>query len=279
MEGRIGDTKLLHKITKKWFYGVLIGLLLIVFVLRCGLMNNQIEESQLSSPIAFELSDTRKPLEAGVPPDVQSPQASSRVVSADIIASSLFYQRNFSHEVQNSLQTWHFMEHIIDCSQGLPNAVEAIREAGFAWDTLMNSIENEEIGDENRNMLKPKDNQCPYFLNKMNATEFGDKGYTLRIPCGLIQGSSITVIGIPNGLLGNFQIDLIGEPLSEDPTPPIVLDYSVRLNGDMVTADPVIVQNTWTAASGWGDKERCPPVVPGNNKKGTSTSLSFFLST
>ncbi|KAF5958550.1 hypothetical protein HYC85_005775 [Camellia sinensis] len=79
------------------------------------------------------------------------------------------------------------------------------------------------------------------------------------------QGSAITIIGLPN-VLGNFQIDLMGEPLPEEPNPPLVLQYGVRLNGDKVTEDPVIVQNTWTAAHGWGEEERCPSAVLGNKK-------------
>ncbi|KAI7981085.1 Beta-1,3-galactosyltransferase GALT1 [Camellia lanceoleosa] len=101
----------------------------------------------------------------------------------------------------------------------------------------------------------------------MNATGLDDGGFKLQVPCGLTQGSSITIIGIPNGLLGNFRIDLTGEPLPGEPDPPIILHYNVRLHGDKITEDPVIVQNTWTVAHDWGEEERCPSPDPGKVKK------------
>lgn len=128
------------------------------------------------------------------------------------------------------------------------------------------------VEDEKRDMNKSsggkkKEKQCPHFLSKMNATELNDTGYKLKVPCGLTQGSSVTFIGIPNGLLGNFRVDLTGEPLPGEPDPPVILHYNVRLHGDKITEDPVIVQNTWTIAHDWGDEERCPNPEPDKNKK------------
>ncbi|KAG8076366.1 hypothetical protein GUJ93_ZPchr0006g45695, partial [Zizania palustris] len=74
------------------------------------------------------------------------------------------------------------------------------------------------------------------------------------------EGSSITIIGTPGGLLGNFKIELTGATVPGEPDPPIVLHYNVRLLGDKLTEDPVIVQNTWTIADDWGSEDRCPPL-------------------
>ncbi|KAA8529420.1 hypothetical protein F0562_033781 [Nyssa sinensis] len=87
---------------------------------------------------------------------------------------------------------------------GLPNAVEAIKEAGLAWNSLMTSVE-------------------------MERNESSSKR---------------------------------GEP-----DPPIILHYNVRLHGDKITEDAVIVQNTWTLARDWGEEERCPSPDPDKNKK------------
>ncbi|KAI3948871.1 hypothetical protein MKX01_022285 [Papaver californicum] len=70
---------------------------------------------------------------------------------------------------------------------------------------------------------------------------------------GLVQGSYVTIIGIPSGITGNFWIDLTGSPLPWEPDPPVVLHFNVRLHGDKITDDPVIVQNTWTLAHDWVD--------------------------
>ncbi|XP_042482961.1 beta-1,3-galactosyltransferase GALT1-like isoform X1 [Macadamia integrifolia] len=252
---------------KKWSGGVLIVSLFVLLVLRYGVMKDPLGES-----LRFYTFSTNKssPLEwvHAVPPAVQNPEDASQVVSAARLVTNLFTQRNFSSEEQRCLQTWTRMNYLINYTEGLPNAVGAVKEAGMAWDSLMASIEEERLGSMNDSShQKTKEKQCPYFLNIMNATEPGDNGYKLQIPCGLIQGSSITIIATPNGLLGNFRIELTGAPLPGEPEPPIVLHYNVRIHGDKITEDPVIVQNTWTVDHDWGDEERCPSPIPDNNKK------------
>ncbi|KAF2299466.1 hypothetical protein GH714_032048 [Hevea brasiliensis] len=210
---------------KRCLCGVLAGSLFMLIVLRLGVMKNPFGEGTLTSPISVNISNPLEWINPGAPPAFRSPESASQVISTATLLSSLFIDRNFSHEVESSLLTWNRMRHLVNYSQGLPNAMEAIREAQVAWESLMESFKKGEQGDANG--LKEK--QCPYFLNKMNTTEFGKDGYKLRIPCGLIQGSAITIIGIPNGLLGSFQFDLSGESLPGEPEPPIILHYNVRL--------------------------------------------------
>ncbi|KAF2298855.1 hypothetical protein GH714_028343 [Hevea brasiliensis] len=183
-----------------------------LLILRFALMKNPIGESYLMN--AF--SNASNPLEwvqATLPPAYKNPENSTQVISNDAIVFSLFAQRNISNEEQESLHTWNLLKHLIDQAQFLPNGVEAIKEAGNAWNSLMASIEEERRG-------------------------------------------------IPNGLLGNFRIDLTGEALPGEPDPPIILHYNVRLHGDKITEDPVIVQNTWTVAHDWGEEARCPSPTP-----------------
>lgn len=238
-----------------------------LLVLRYGLIRNYIGERYLLS----SFSNTSNPLEwvhPAVPPAVQNPDNSNRVISTETIVYSLFSPRNISIAEQNALQTWSLLKHLIDHAQVLPNGVDAIKEAGSAWNSLMASVEAEKQGYSNESSdRRAKEKQCPHFLNRINASEHDKSGYKLRLPCGLTQGSSITIIGIPDGLLGNFRIDLTGEALPGEPDPPIILHYNVRLQGDKITEDPVIVQNTWTAAHDWGEEERCPSPTPEQNKK------------
>ncbi|KAJ6899886.1 beta-1,3-galactosyltransferase GALT1-like [Populus alba x Populus x berolinensis] len=252
---------------KKWYGGVLVASLFMLLILRYGLLKNPIGGNILLNPS----SNASKPLEwvhPALPPAVQNPETSSQVFSTDTIVSSLFAQRNISNEEQKSLQTWNLLKHLIDHAQVLANGVEAIKEAGNAWSSLMASAEEERLSYTNESSSrKVKEKQCPHFLNKMNATELDNSGYKLWLPCGLTQGSSITIISIPDGLLGNFRIDLTGEALPGEPDPPIILHYNVRLHGDKITEDPVIVQNTWNAAHDWGEEERCPSPSPEKNKK------------
>lgn len=251
---------------KKWSGGVLIGSLFMLLILRYGMMKNPIGETVISPTFTFNTSN-KNPLEWLQPvvlPSVQHSEAHNQVISSDTLVYSLFFERNISDELQSSLQTWNHMKNLVNHSQALPNALEAIQEAGVAWESVIEAIHKQQDNDKVESSPQ-KSKQCPYFLNKMNATELGENGYKLRIPCGLVQGSSITIIGIPTGLLGNFRIDLVGDSVPGEPDPPILLHYNVRLSGDKITEDPVIVQNTWTASRDWGEEERCPSA--GNGKK------------
>ncbi|XP_039125602.1 beta-1,3-galactosyltransferase GALT1 isoform X2 [Dioscorea cayenensis subsp. rotundata] len=177
--------------------------------------------------------------------------------------------RNFSQGELLALQTWNHFEHLITHAQGLPHAIEAIKEAGAAWKKLMVSVEDESLSASGNGSAhqKAKEKQCPYSIKRMNVSEFDNGSFKFNIPCGLVQGSSVTFIGTPDGLLGNFRIDLTGTTVPGEPDPPVVLHYNVRLHGDKITEDPVIVQNTWTAGNDWGPEERCPSPDPKGIKK------------
>ncbi|XP_052186141.1 beta-1,3-galactosyltransferase GALT1-like [Diospyros lotus] len=240
--------------------------LFMLLILRYGVMKNPVSD-YLTSPYPYNTTNPLEWITSGAPPVVQNPENSTKVLSVDTIISSLFSQRNISNEEQQSLETWNHLKHLIGNGQVLPNAAEAIKEAGIAWNNLMASVEEEKLSYGNTSSHKRgKEKQCPHFLTKINATGL-DSGFRLQVPCGLTQGSSITIIGIPSGLLGNFRIDLTGEPLPGEPDPPIILHYNVRLHGDKITEDPVIVQNTWTVAHDWDEEERCPLPDPNKNKK------------
>lgn len=270
---------------KKWYGGVLIASLCMLFmlmILRYGYMKNPIRESYQTT-VPVNGSNPLEWIHSAFSPVTQNPEPATQVISADIVVSSLFSDSNFTNEELRALQTWNQLNHLVDHTQGLPNAAEAIKEAVSVWNSLVSSIEEERKREANDSLNeRRKGKQCPHFLNNMNSTELNDTSYKLRVPCGLTQGSSITVIGIPNGLLGNFRIDLTGEPLPGEPDPPVILHYNVRLHGDKITEDPVIVQNTWTVAHDWAEEERCPSPTPEKITKGeryySSLSKIFLIS-
>lgn len=253
---------------KKWYAGVLVASLFMLLVLRFMVSNNPMGQGYLSNPFSSNASNPLEWVRATTPPIIQSPVNKSVVISTETMVSSLFAERNISTEERQSLLSWHRLRHLIDKAQELPNGLEAIKQAENAWSSLMFSVEEERLASSNdTSRRRTNEKQCPHFLNRMNATELGNEGFRLRVPCGLTQGSSITIIGIPDGLLGNFRIDLTGEPLPGEPEPPVILHYNVRLHGDKITENPVIVQNTWTLAHDWGEEERCPSPSPEKNKK------------
>nr|GMD00366.1 beta-1,3-galactosyltransferase GALT1 [Ipomoea batatas] len=252
---------------KKWYGGVLTTSLLMFILLGYYVMRNPFKEKYFTNTLYFNTTNPLEWISAMAPPAANSPKNTSQVISADALVANLFYQRNLSTAEQQSLLTWNQLKNLISQDQVLPNALEAVKEAGAAWNNLMSSVEMEKLYANDSSYKRGKEKQCPHFLRKTNVTELAGNEFKLRFPCGLTQGSSITFIGIPKGLLGNFRIDLTGEPLPGEPDPPIILHYNVRLHGDKVTEDPVIVQNTWTVAHDWGEEERCPSPAPEKNNK------------
>ncbi|CAI9096590.1 OLC1v1032775C3 [Oldenlandia corymbosa var. corymbosa] len=271
---------------KKWYACVFSASLLMLFLLGYYVVRNPLKENDLTSPTPIftstnplewinagtlpEPQSQGNPLEwinSGVSHEVQNPGNASEVISTEVIVADLFNKRNLSFHEEQSLDAWNHFRHLVRHAQALPNGLEAFKEASLAWKNLLASVEEEKMHKNESSEKKGKQKQCPHYLSEMNATELGHNGFKLQVPCGLTEGSSITLIGIPNGLMGNFRIDLTGEPLPGEPDPPIILHYNVRLQGDQLTEDPVIVQNTWTVAHDWGEEERCPSPNPEKNKK------------
>ena len=109
-------------------------------------------------------------------PPVQALKNESQAVSTDSLVSSLLVPRNLSDRELQSMQTWNHLAHLISHADGLPHALEAIKEAGAVWENLMVSVEDEkQIAAGNRNSSqKAKEKQCPYSIRRMNASEFND---------------------------------------------------------------------------------------------------------
>lgn len=249
---------------KKWYGGVLITSLLMFLVLGYCVMRKPVKESYVTSSVYFNMTNPLEWINAMAPPAAHQPEKITQVISAEIVVSDLFIKRNLLAQEQQSLSTWYQLKRLVTHDQVLPNAIEAVKEASVAWNNLMNAVEREKLDANDSSVKTGKQKQCPHFLSKTNTTDIDASGFKLRFPCGLTQGSSITIIGIPNGLLGNFRMDLTGEPLPGEPDPPVILHYNVRLHGDKITEDPVIVQNTWTIGHDWGEEERCP--LPSDEK-------------
>jgi beta-1,3-galactosyltransferase len=159
------------------------------------------------------------------------------------------------------------MKQLANITNGLPHASEAISDGRAAWENLTASVQNAS------SQQREKERLCPYSIRRMDASKSENGVFTIDVPCGLIVGSSITLIGTPGVLSGNFWIDLVGTALPGESEKPIALHYNVRLNGDKATKDPVIVQNTFTANNGWGVEDRCPSTNYSNSTEGTSMLL------
>lgn len=167
--------------------------------------------------------------------------------------SVLYTLGNFSIE-SKVLDVWRRMREILSRSDALPDTALGIKEAAVAWKQLVSTLE-ESKDTKLRGSSSEKD--CPYYVNAFNGTGFGSK-YYLDIPCGLIEDSSITLIGTPKSQASDFQIELVGSRFPEEPEPAVLLYYKVFLPRKNLTKNPFIIQNTWTKESEWGKEERCP---------------------
>ncbi|CAH9114935.1 unnamed protein product [Cuscuta epithymum] len=159
-----------------------------------------------------------------------------------------------SHNVSDSVAmlVWGEMRSLLSRSDALPNTAQGIKEASLAWKELLLSIT-----EEDKSLDEKEGKECTYSVSLFNETLSKNESI-LEIPCGLIEDSSITVIGMPDSEQESFRIDLVGSQLPEGVTPPILLRYDVVLPGQNLTKSPIIIQNAWTNASGWGKEERCP---------------------
>ncbi|KAM3268102.1 hydroxyproline O-galactosyltransferase GALT3 [Capsicum chacoense] len=166
--------------------------------------------------------------------------------------NDLYCLSNFSREESKALLAWSKMRLLLSRSDGLNGTAEGVKEAAIAWKDLVSFIEKSKAS-----QVETENDDCPYSVTAFNTATLRD-GSNLRIPCGLVEDSSITVIGIPDAKQESFQIEVVGSKLPEETKHPIVLNYNVILPGANLTKDPLITQNTWTNDSGWGKVEKCP---------------------
>ncbi|XP_051130032.1 hydroxyproline O-galactosyltransferase GALT3 [Andrographis paniculata] len=156
-------------------------------------------------------------------------------------------------DTANSMLAWRLMRFLFPRSDALPETAQGIKEAAAMVKDLLSMIKD-------YNALKAADavpdKLCPHFVSTSNATLLRNESF-LEIPCGLVEGSSVTLIGIPNSRQDSFQIELVGSQINEA-MPPIVLQVKVLLPGQDLTKEPITIQNTWTQESGWGKEESCP---------------------
>jgi len=182
---------------------------------------------------------------------------------------------------------WRFVLQVLSRNDVFKEAKAAKMEGLLAWKELHATLvqesssslsssqqqKNSNLTTDAKQFVDNNKNDCPFAISNQNVTALkaaAGGGSEVYIPCGLVVESSISFLGTPQGYTGEFTIELLlGPPkrllataqqqqLQTDP-PPIVLHYTVRMRGDKLTNNPVIVQNTWTSDTEWNDEERCPP--------------------
>ncbi|XWS38895.1 hypothetical protein CRYUN_Cryun18bG0002400 [Craigia yunnanensis] len=255
---------------KKWYGGVLILALAIVLVFSYSLRETQPKKQ---SAYDFFRNHPAKDSHVKENDSIKSPKVEvkklplikkPKLINVEGL-NDLYAPRNLSEEDSKVLLLWPHMRLLLSRSDALPETALGIKEAAIAWKELLAVIEEEKTAKLSHN-IRLKEKNCPFSISNLDKTLFSG-GNILELPCGLVEDSSITVIGIPDGCYRSFEIVLAGSNFSGEPKPPVILHYNVSVAGDNMTEEPFIVQNTWTNELGWGKEERCPAHVSSNNLK------------
>ncbi|CAB4293072.1 unnamed protein product [Prunus armeniaca] len=179
--------------------------------------------------------------------------------------NELFASHDIFKEGSRALLVWPHMRPLLSRSDALPETAQGVQEASMAWKDLLSAIDKDKASKLSKSDSQENKN-CPFSVSTLDKIVSRD-GVILEIPCGLIDDSSISLVGIPDGHSRSFQIQLLGSQLAGEPEPPIILHYNVSLPGDNMTEEPFVVQNIWTHELGWGKEERCPSHRSANNLK------------
>ncbi|CAL8991056.1 unnamed protein product [Prunus brigantina] len=179
--------------------------------------------------------------------------------------NELFASHDIFKEGSRALLVWPHMRPLLSRSDALPETAQGVKEASMAWKDLLSAIHKDKASKLSKSDSQ-EDKNCPFSVSTLDKIVSRD-GVILEIPCGLVDDSSISLVGIPDGHSRSFQIQLLGSQLAGEPEPPIILHYNVSLPGDNMTEEPFVVQNIWTRELGWGKEERCPSHRTANNLK------------
>ncbi|KAJ8766232.1 hypothetical protein K2173_022291 [Erythroxylum novogranatense] len=256
---------------KKWSGGLLIIALVVILISSYSLIGTPPQKKQ-PVPDSSVLKDGTSPVVSpplGEKRFVKSPKK-SKLANVEGL-HDLYAPSNISKDQTKPLLVWPHMRLLLSRADALAETSQGVKEASVAWKGLLSTIEEDKASKLN-NTDKLESENCPYSVSSTDTTISGSRSI-LELPCGLVEGSSITVVAIPDGGNQTFQIELASSQSLDEPNPSIILHYSVSLPGENMTEEPFIVQNTWTNKDGWGKKERCPSSVSVN----TSTVDALVL--
>lgn len=252
---------------KKWSGGILIIALSCILLYRYSY--NGIQEQPKPKQSAYDffrnhptnisqsgnISSSAKVSGVNVT-EVRRPKVKPRLINVEGL-SELYSSVNISKVENKTFAVWPYLRSLLSRSDALPETAKGVKEASVAWRELLSIIEEQKIASNNGNANGTNGVKCPFAVSTFDKA-FHSDGRLLQLPCGLIEDSSITLIGIPNGKNRSFQIVLDGAGFSHEKKAPLILHYNVYLPEENSTKEPVIIQNSWTDEVGWGREEKCP---------------------
>ncbi|XP_068660470.1 hydroxyproline O-galactosyltransferase GALT3 isoform X2 [Aristolochia californica] len=249
---------------RKWTGGTVIVALAIILVIRYSLMETH---PRKQSPYDFFNGDFKHVAQSEDRDShkFQMPERPHYLIVKPYLITvegldDLYSVVNVSEDVLRVTLLWGQMHDLMSRPDSLPDTAQGVKEASIAWKELIETIEKEtpsgavNSDNEGNNI---KEQHCPLTLSALNLTSPINETL-LEFPCGLVEDSSITVVGIPSGDFGSFQFKVVGARFPGEQEPPIIFHYNVSLQGGTSTDGSIIVQNSWTTEYGWGEEEKCP---------------------
>ncbi|KAF4364890.1 hypothetical protein G4B88_025609 [Cannabis sativa] len=216
---------------KKWSGGLMIVALAMVLVFRYSLIGTKPPptsptQNHDSAYGFFNNHPPKNPYEESdlpILPEIRvKPVKRPHFVNHEGL-NELYVLQNISVGDSSPLLVWAQLRSVLARSDALPETAQGIKEASVAWKELVSIIE--EKASQLSNIDKSEDKNCPFSVNKLEKTALGDE-MVLELPCGLVEDSSISLVGIPDGPHRSFQIQLLGEPNA-----PIILHYNFKTHG------------------------------------------------
>ncbi|EOA30111.1 hypothetical protein CARUB_v10013222mg [Capsella rubella] len=226
---------------RNWSVGICIMVLTLIFIIRYEQPDHKLATNHTMDDSSIEGESVEEP--------AKKPHFMT-LEDLDYLFSNMSISGGEEEEVLNGLLVWSRMRPFLERPDALPGTAQGIEEATLAMKDLVFLISKEK-GASSDLVSKELGRNCPDFVTAYDGDLSGLR-HVLELPCGLIEDSSITLVGIPDEKSRRFQIQLVGSGLSGETRRPIILRYNVNFS------NPSIVQNTWTEKLGWGNEVRCP---------------------
>ncbi|KAA8533041.1 hypothetical protein F0562_032841 [Nyssa sinensis] len=150
---------------------------------------------------------------------------------------------------------------------------KAAMHAFVAGKKVWEEIESGKVLIKLQNKAENLSESCPHSIS-LSGDQFRERGGIMVIPCGLMLGSHVTVVGKPHWahpedepkiallkdgddivMVSQFMMELQGLKTVDGEDPPRILHFNPRLKGDW-SGRPVIEQNTCYRMQ-WGSALRC----------------------
>ncbi|KAF0901764.1 hypothetical protein E2562_006229 [Oryza meyeriana var. granulata] len=140
--------------------------------------------------------------------------------------------------------TWRLLRPLLLRSDALPGTATGVLEAADAWRNLTLAVAASAAaagGGKDGRRQGALDVSCRASVEG----DLGARGF--KIPCGLAEGSAVTVIGVPKEGAAWFRVEMVGGGG----------EVVVSVNVSLGAAEMVVEQSSWTREEGSGEWERC----------------------